>query len=294
MKNSSGGRRSAAHAPYPKKSLGQHFLHDANIARKIVRSLELKREERVVEIGPGRGALTRLMLGQLPHLTVIEIDNVLAAELAEAHAGQVTVLHEDVLTVNLPDLSRRLGGPVRVVGNIPYYITSQILFWIIDAGGCVSDATLMMQREVAERLVARPRTKAYGILSVFAQYYTRPGLLFRVAPSSFFPKPNVTSTVVRLECGIDRPAVASDDTMFRAVVRGAFGKRRKTLHNSLKSVGFDDDMLSGLGVDLERRPEELDVPAFVALANLLTARGATPGTAPPPEGSPLQRGRNSR
>ncbi len=256
----------------PKKSLGQNFLHDANIARKIVDSMHLQRDNRVVEIGPGKGALTGFLLEKLSHLTAIELDDELALQLRATFSEKLTLILGDVLKVDLKTLAKQLGGKVRIAGNIPYNITSPILFWVIDARESVRDCTLMMQHEVAQRLTAKPRTKDYGILSVFAQYYAAPKLLFSVSPKSFTPVPEVTSAIVYLNFsgGGPQQPQALNDSIFRAVVRGTFGKRRKTLRNGLRGLGVPAQELKNISLSLNRRPEELTVTEFVSLADELT------------------------
>lgn len=256
----------------PKKSLGQNFLHDVHIARKIIASMNLNRNDRVVEIGPGKGALTALLLEKLSHLTAIEVDDQLAAQLQLTFEEKLTLIHDDVLNVDLNTLAKKTGGPVRIVGNIPYNITSPILFWTIDGRESVHDCTIMMQREVARRLTAKPSTKEYGILSVFAQYYATPKLLFNVSPKSFAPVPEVTSSVVHLDFQLQHKPQAHNDKIFRAVVRGTFGKRRKTLRNGLRSLGMSAHELNNIPFSLDRRPEELPVSDFVLLADELAQR----------------------
>jgi 16S rRNA (adenine1518-N6/adenine1519-N6)-dimethyltransferase len=142
----------------PKKSLGQNFLIDPNVARKIVRSLELRKSDHVLEIGPGKGALTALLLAELSTITAVEIDDQLAAELQATHGNALTLYHDDVLNLDPRFIAKEKGGKLRIVGNIPYNITSPILFWAIDSSDAIADCTLMMQHEVAQRLVAKPRS----------------------------------------------------------------------------------------------------------------------------------------
>ncbi|MEX2090493.1 MAG: rRNA adenine dimethyltransferase family protein, partial [Bacteroidota bacterium] len=151
--------------------------------------------------------------------------------------------------------------------NIPYYITSEILFWLLDQHEAVLEATLMVQLEVAQRFVAKPRTKEYGILSIFSQHYTEPRLLFKVSRNSFYPVPKVDSAVVRLVFKRDLPDC--DHLLFRNIVRATFGKRRKTLRNGLKFMGFTDDQLDSIGFDLTRRSEELSPQDYVELSGKL-------------------------
>lgn len=254
----------------PKKSLGQNFLTDPNVARKIVGALRAGPEAPVVEIGPGQGALTGLLHARYPKLTAFEVDARAVALLRERFPG-LDVRHADVLTVDWNAPAEEKGGPLHVIGNLPYHITSPILFGLLDAHPCVREAILMMQLEVAQRLVALPRTKAYGILSVAVQLYAKPELLFRVSKNVFFPKPDVTSAVVRLDFSQAREAAPDVDPAFlRQVVRTAFNQRRKTLRNSLSL------WTRGAGATLphdwdRRRAEELTPEAFVELARYLQA-----------------------
>ncbi len=252
----------------PRKSLGQNFLTDPNVARKIVGALRAGPEASLVEIGPGQGALTGLLMERYPKLTALEVDARAVALLRERFPG-LDVRHADVLTVDWAALAEEKGGPLHVIGNLPYNITSPILFGLLDAHTHVREAVLMMQLEVAQRLVAVPRTKAYGILSVAVQLYAKPELLFRVSKNVFFPKPDVTSAVVRLDFSQMRePDV--DPAFLRQVVRTAFNQRRKTLRNSLSR------WTRGAGARLphdwdRRRAEELPPEAFVELARYLQA-----------------------
>jgi 16S rRNA (adenine1518-N6/adenine1519-N6)-dimethyltransferase len=174
------------------------------------------------------------------------------------------LIHRDVLEVNLDELAKHAGRKLRIVGNIPYYLTSEILFWLFDARTAVADATMMVQFEVARRLVAPPKNKEYGILSIFTQFYTECGILFKVSRNCFFPKPEVDSAVVRFTFREQLPEC--DENLFRSIVRSTFGQRRKTLRNGLKSMGFDDRVLDQISFDLKRRPEDLSVDEFLSLS----------------------------
>lgn len=259
----------------PRKSLGQHFLRDPNIVRKIIASIAPQPDENILEIGPGEGALTRSLAGAGADLVVVEIDH-RAVERLRAELGTgVRIIEQDILTLSLGALARELHirSAWRVVGNIPYGITSPILFAILDHRETVRDATLMMQREVARRCVARPGTKEYGILSVFCRIFAETELLFDVSRNAFRPIPKVTSSVVRLRpFGGSRVAV-SDESTFRHVVRFVFGQRRKMLRHSL--AGLADLSRWSLPPEfaLRERPEELSPEALADLANRLIAAG---------------------
>ncbi len=256
----------------PKKSLGQNFLSDPNTARKIVASIRAPEDAHVVEIGPGTGALTGLLAERFPMLTAVEVDP-RAIEVLLARLPGLDVRRKDVLELDWEALAREKGRPVYVVGNLPYYLTSPILFSLFDHRSILAEAVVMMQLEVAERLVAVPRTKAYGILSVNAQLFARPELLFRVSRNVFYPRPDVTSAVVRLDFrNID---VAADVGALRQVVRAAFNQRRKTLRNSLGRWTRDGGFV--LPDDWENlRAEELSPEQFVALTAHLGSRHTIP------------------
>ncbi len=273
----------------PQKSLGQHFLTQPHQAARIVAALELHPDDVVVEVGPGLGALTGLLAQAAGRLVALELDRELAAYLAgefRQHPA-VTVLCQDVLTFDLLALAREVGRPVKVAGNLPYQITSPLLFKLAAEKAAVQCAVLMMQQEVAQRLVAGPGGKDYGILSVILQYHFTLAGLFTLGPGNFYPPPHVDSTVVRLTPR--RPEAPADDPeLFARVVKAAFGQRRKTLKNSLAAgaagLGLAPETvlaaLAALGLDPGRRAENLSVADFVALSNRLGAlrqTGAHPG-----------------
>ncbi len=254
----------------PKKALGQNFLVDRNIAGKIVEALAPGRGELVVEIGPGQGALTRLLVERGARVTAIEVDPRMAERIVATFGGSVEVLREDVLQCDLTALAHARGvGRMRVIGNIPYYITSPILFHLVDHRSAVAEAVLMMQREVAMRLVAVPRTKDYGILAVMTQSYARASRLFTVGPRCFAPPPKVTSAVVRLVFD-QRAGLAGIEREHRVMVRTAFNQRRKTLRNALSQLIPHDDARTELferaAIDPSARAEELTVDDFIRLA----------------------------
>jgi 16S rRNA (adenine1518-N6/adenine1519-N6)-dimethyltransferase len=254
----------------PKKSLGQHFLKDDNIVRKILDSLQAGREDRVVEIGPGTGALTMPLAGKYPDLHVYEVDE-RAIEVIGRRCPGVTIHPKSFLDADLAALRVGAGGGLYVIGNLPYFLTSPILFHIMDQGALFSQAVLMIQKEVAQRLVARPRTKEYGILSVQAQVMGRVELLFPVSRHVFHPPPKVESAVISYRPGNERFPGSVDDLpvsldRFKMVVRTAFQQRRKRLSNALKGL-FGDNFPDGF--DASRRAEELAPEEFVRLAKWL-------------------------
>ncbi len=251
----------------PKKSLGQNFLRDANIARKIVRTIHVQPTDILLEIGPGQGALTKYLVGICKKTIGVEIDDRAAQLLREMFGGQLELLQTDILEVDLGRLAANEHARIRIVGNIPYYITSEILFWMFEQWESVSDATLMMQLEVAQRLCSKPKRKEYGILSIATQFYSEPEILFKVSRNAFFPRPDVDSALVRLV--LKQVVPECNREFFHHLVRSTFGKRRKTLRNGLRSIGFDDQVLMKLPADLGRRAEELSVNEFVELSKML-------------------------
>jgi 16S rRNA (adenine1518-N6/adenine1519-N6)-dimethyltransferase len=258
----------------PRRSLGQNFLRDDNTARKIVRAIDPQQGQVLLEIGPGEGALTGHLAARAAKLIIVELDDRVVARLRDELPPSVCLLHADVLEVDLEQLAEE-HGRLRVVGNIPYNITSPILFHVLDRRTAVADVTLLMQREVARRLVAPPRTKEYGILSVLCQMLTDAVILFDVPPTVFFPRPKVMSSLVRLTV---RPAPRHplrDEGVFRAVVRAAFGKRRKTLRNALRDL-IGPTAVFPTWLDPGRRAEELTLEEFAALADALTPFVTTP------------------
>lgn len=252
----------------PKKSLGQHFLVDPNTIRRIAAALEAPPGAPVVEIGPGTGALTGALLDAHPDLTALEVDARAVAHLRQAFPA-LDVRHADVLEADWAALAAEKGGPLFVAGNLPYYITSPILFGLLEARAHLARAVVMIQKEVAERIVAAPGTKAYGILSVQLQLFARPRLLFPVSRHVFRPRPDVESAVLALDfAGVPAPDV--DSAALRALVRTAFGQRRKMLRNTLGALAEAAGRPLPEGF-ASRRPEALAPADFVALARALYA-----------------------
>lgn len=238
----------------PKKSLGQHFLHDPRVIANIVASIPGSPETKVIEIGPGTGTLTAQLMKRFPRLTAVEIDS-RAVDLLRENHPELDVIHADVLKVAWDNLFEG-GEPVHIVGNLPYYITSQILFAILEHRTRISGATLMMQKEVARRIVAAPANKEYGILSVQTQLMSTPEILFEVSSRAFYPPPNVTSAVLQLR--FDKPELNCSDEGLKKVVRTAFQQRRKKLSNSLKRLApLPEDSLFDYDKRAEHWPPEM-------------------------------------
>ena len=254
--------------PPVRKSLGQHFLNDRGILQRIVDALELRGDETVIEIGPGRGSLTALLAPCAKRLILIEYDRALAALLRDRYAStpSVSVVEADVLTVSLGDVA---AGPYVLVGNVPYYITTPILFHALGAPR-PERAVYLVQREVAERIVAKPGSDEYGALSVNVQAVAVPKLLFRVAPGSFQPPPKVESAVVRIEPRADSVIASGEEERYRRLVIDSFGLRRKQLRRVLRSVlRLDveqaDALLARAQLDPMVRPETLSPDDFARL-----------------------------
>lgn len=253
----------------PKQSLGQNFLIDDNIAKKIIRELHLKSDDVILEIGAGNGALTSHFLGCVKHIIAVEIDKRIIEELRNRFSpSDVTILHGDFLQTELIEWYRRYTEPLRIVGNIPYHLTSSILFKIYHERSFVKDLTIMVQREVAQRIVAKPGGKEYGILSVLTQFYGKPRVLFTISPNCFYPKPKVTSAVIQIGIHEQIPNNVNEQIL-QTVVKTTFGKRRKTLRNSLQYLPYDKALLKEFirekKVPVDKRPEQLSVEQFVHL-----------------------------
>jgi 16S rRNA (adenine1518-N6/adenine1519-N6)-dimethyltransferase len=256
----------------PRKSLGQNFLLDDNIARKIVRTAEINSKDVVLEIGAGKGALTKHLVEQAKAVVAVEIDKRAVQLLVkrfekECATKRLLVVRQDILKVDFLKISRELRSSLRVIGNIPYYVTTPILFKVIEQREVVRDLIVLMQLEVGQRIVAKPGTKDYGILSVFGQYYGLPKLLFKVPPKAFSPEPKVFSVLLRLDFRQEPAHRLLNEEIFVTVVRGTFGKRRKTLRNGLRYLNLEGLDLSKLPMDLNLRPEQLSVQEFVELSN---------------------------
>ena len=258
----------------PKKGLGQHFLHDDGIINSIIRAVNPQPGDRLVEIGPGQGALTFPLLDRHGELTVIEFDRDLIfplTEAARAH-GTLTVIHRDVLQVDFTALAGD-EGPLRLVGNLPYNLSTPILFHALEHAPAIRDMVFMLQKEVVDRMGSGPGSKVYGRLSVMLQAYCTVTPLFDVPPTAFRPPPKVDSAVVRLVPRAPETIGILDHARFAHVVRDAFGQRRKTLRNALSKL-CDSAAIEAAGVRPDARAEQLPVADFVRLANSL---GPDPG-----------------
>lgn len=257
----------------PKRSLGQNFLIDENIARKIIASLHLTDHDWVLEIGAGTGMLTKYLIERAGHVVAVEIDRSLIDQMHQnfGSAHNLRLLQTDVLKISWDQM---LEGHIgwKVVANLPYHITSPVLIKLFDHHQQFDSAILMVQKEVAQRLSAGPNSKAYGILSVFAQFYSEVQVLFDVSRHVFFPKPKVTSAVVQLKFKHDPVFNKVQEQLFRRLVRGTFNHRRKILRNSLEAIQNLTIDISKLNFDLTRRPEQLTISDFIDLTRLIADR----------------------
>lgn len=253
-----------------RKSLGQNFLHDENVVRKIAQAIAAKPGELIVEIGPGFGLLTGYLVRSGCRLVAVEIDQRLLPELQSQFSdfANFTLVHGDFREFDLKTLQAPPAG-VRLVGNIPYHITSSIIFTAFEQHELIDDMVLMVQKEVAERIVAGPGSKRYGILSVISQTFSRPELLFTVSRHVFVPKPEVDSAIVRWDFRQKQQPPPTDAGFYRQLVKRAFGQRRKTLRNTLKAAYPLERLPETWQAKLQQRPEELDIETYIRLANIL-------------------------
>jgi 16S rRNA (adenine1518-N6/adenine1519-N6)-dimethyltransferase len=251
----------------PKKSLGQHFLTDQNIIEKIAEAIPAQSGDRVIEIGPGTGALTEELLHRYDDLLAVELDERAIAFLERKFDG-LTIHHKNILDVDWQEFSAG-KEQTHVVGNLPYYITSQILFALLAQRSVLSDAILMMQKEVAERLVADIRTKDFGILSVQTQLMSSPEILFPVSRHCFKPQPNVESAMIKLT--FDKGELNCTDQHLKTVVRTAFNQRRKKLSNALKPIISKKELPDGF--DFDKRAEAWPPSEYEKLTALFEEDG---------------------
>ena len=266
----------ARYAIHPRKRLGQSFLEDRNIIRRIVALAEPAGDETVVEIGAGLGSMTEELAKRAGRVIALEIDQRLVGVLRERFAGQdrVEVLQTDVLKYDF--FSACPEGRIKVVGNIPYHISSPILFRLLDFRRSISLMILMFQKELADRITAPPGTKDYGIPSVLVARYTRAACELTVPPTCFYPVPDVVSSVLRIT--VRQEPNLPDEALFAKIVRAAFAQRRKTLWNNLRHIGIPEEMVgrmfAGSGIDRTRRAETLSVEEFSLLTTAWIETGA--------------------
>lgn len=261
------------------KTLGQNFLTDINIIKKIVAAGEVCPSDLVVEIGPGIGSMTAEIAARAGKVIAVEIDRHLIPALKENLASfpNVEIINGDIMEVDLESLTKGWTGPLKVISNLPYYITTPVVMMLLEGNVAWDTLVLMVQKEVAQRMAAEPSTRDYGALTVAVKYYSEPKLAFTVSRNCFIPKPDVDSAVVKLKKRVLAGSADVDKEFFFKVVRASFGQRRKTLLNSLGSQPFVQggkerlrEALSRLGISENVRAEELSIHDFLNLTKELS------------------------
>jgi 16S rRNA (adenine1518-N6/adenine1519-N6)-dimethyltransferase len=257
----------------PKKFLGQNFLVDENIAKKIIKSLDIKEKEPLLEIGPGHGSLTKHIIKASKNYVSVEVDPFVIKKLKLQFGDNLRIIHKDFLKLNFDaDLKDNFDNTskIKIIGNIPYKITTEILFKLFEIKDRLNSVVMMVQKEVAQRIVAEPNTKDYGILSIQTQLNSGPEILFNVPPTAFFPKPKVHSSVVKLIFGNEKYKL-SDKILFKKIIKESFGQRRKIMRNSLKNLFSDINInINQISFDFSKRPETVSIHEFVELSNEIT------------------------
>lgn len=254
----------------PLKRFGQNYLADKNILIKIADEISPLPEDNLIEIGPGLGSLTEVLSERIQDFTAVEIDTRVTDELSQKFPF-VTVIQGDFLELNLEELYNKKHSKLRIAGNIPYNITSPIIFKLIASNHLVNDAVLMVQLEVAKRIVAKIGTKDYGILAVLLQYFAEVKICFKVSASVFRPRPKVESAVIHLKFK-DGCLEGEEKSLFIKMVKAAFGKRRKVLRNSLSSSIFADVNFADSTVDMNLRAEQLEINDFITLTKFAAGK----------------------
>ncbi|MEJ2609855.1 MAG: 16S rRNA (adenine(1518)-N(6)/adenine(1519)-N(6))-dimethyltransferase RsmA [Candidatus Thiodiazotropha sp.] len=251
----------------PRKRFGQNFLHDPGIIQRIIDTISPKPEDNLVEIGPGHGAITVGLLSRVERIHAIELDRDLISPLAKrcASLGNLQIHNQDALKFDFSTLAEN-NTPLRVVGNLPYNISTPLLFHLLDQSNIIQDMHFMLQKEVVERMAAQPGNKVYGRLSVMLQARASITALFNIGPGAFNPPPKVESAFVRLQPANPPPYQINDWPLFCTIVRQAFSQRRKTIRNSLCKT-ITAEAIEALGIDPGIRAEQLSVGDFATLAN---------------------------
>ena len=262
------------------KKYGQNFLIDEHVLNKIIAAAELSKDDYVIEIGPGIGTMTERMAPECRHVTAIEIDKELIPILSDTLSGfdNVDIINEDVLKVDLNKLiaERNDNKPVKVVANLPYYITTPIIMSLLENKIPIDTITVMVQKEVADRMMVGPGTKDYGALSLAVQYYAKPYIVANVPMNCFIPRPNVASAVIRLTCHKEPPVTVKDEKLMFNLIRASFNQRRKTLINGISNfsgLSFTKEQvamaLNSIGLSENIRGEALDLEKFAKLSDAL-------------------------
>jgi 16S rRNA (adenine1518-N6/adenine1519-N6)-dimethyltransferase len=265
-----GTRGVAGHRP--RKRFGQNFLHDESVIQRIIDVINPDPNDHIVEVGPGRGALTRHLLHQSGRLDTIELDRDLAAYLASTlqQEKDFGIHQSDILKFDISTLATAPES-LRIVGNLPYNISTPVIFYLLQNHLVIKDMIFMLQLEVVQRLAASPGDKNYGRLGLMTQYYCEVEPLFNVPSAAFSPKPKVSSAIVRLTPHSTMPVVAQDVECLQNVIRTAFNQRRKTLKNCLKPL-IDESQLSELGLDITQRPEHLTLSDYVTISDAISVQ----------------------
>ena len=262
------------------KKFGQNFLIDTHVLDKIIRSAEITKDDFVLEIGPGIGTMTQYLACAAREVVAVEIDKALIPILEDTLSSydNVTVINEDVLKLDIVKLAQERNGgkPIKVVANLPYYITTPIIMGLFESHVPVQSITVMVQKEVADRMQVGPGTKDYGALSLAVQYYAKPYIAANVPPNSFMPRPKVGSAVIRLECHEEPPVQVEDEKLMFRIIRASFNQRRKTLANGLKnspeiSLSREgiEQAIAELGKGASVRGEALNLEEFATLSNIV-------------------------
>lgn len=262
------------------KKYGQNFLIDEHVLNKIIAAAELTEDDYVIEIGPGIWTMTERMAPECRHVTAIEIDKELIPILSETLSGfdNVDIINEDVLKVDLNKLiaERNDNKPVKVVANLPYYITTPIIMSLLENKIPIDTITVMVQKEVADRMMVGPGTKDYGALSLAVQYYAKPYIVANVPMNCFIPRPNVASAVIRLTCHKEPPVTVKDEKLMFNLIRASFNQRRKTLINGISNfsgLSYTKEQvamaLNSIGLSENIRGEALDLEKFAKLSDAL-------------------------
>ena len=263
------------------KKFGQNFLIDTHVLEKIISAAGITKNDCVLEIGPGIGTMTQYLAEAAREVVAVEIDNNLIPILKEtlAEYDNVTVINEDILKVDIKKLAEEHNGgrPIKVVANLPYYITTPIIMGLFESNVPIDNITVMVQKEVADRMQVGPGSKDYGALSLAVQYYAEPYIVANVPPNCFIPRPNVGSAVIRLTRHKEMPVQVADPKLMFRLIRASFNQRRKTLQNGLNNapdVSFTKEQIvaaiESLGVPATIRGEALDLQQFAQLANYFT------------------------
>lgn len=253
-----------------KKRFGQHFLNDFSVIEKLIHEINPSFNDKIVEIGPGLGALTFPILEKIKALEVVEIDRDVIARLQQKNNLKLTIHGVDALKFDFTSLQEK-PNKLRIIGNLPYNISTPLIFHLLNFKDNISDMHFMLQNEVVKRITAEPNSKAYGRLSVMVQYHCKTEYLFFVGPESFDPPPKVDSAILRLSPWQDQPYQAKDEKHLSELVAQAFSMRRKTLRNNLKKI-VSAEQIEALGIDPSQRAESLSILEFVTLSNFITSQ----------------------